>query len=546
MLEVRLGLFSRLLGMVLLTAAPVVCIAADNASPSSLRPVRPGEPGVRPFWNQYALRFIDPPAFDCKKVESAKSYRFDISCADGKTSSFTAERPAASLTPVWEHVPEGVTTLSVQALDASGKPLGEPQTREFYRSPGFSAELGDVSCDFDTAASDGLAAIVHAPHVRQWLTDNTYDRGYVKYCYPNKVMGALARACVAYAKVAGDASERHAAQQIAARVADYLLSVRFPADAVYANIPPTYSVEIDAPTKLVKDRVAERWLMTPSAIDAAFGFLDVYDLTKEAKYLAAAKSIADTFVHTQESDGTWPLMVDWKTGKPIRPQRLVPTWVIFFFDRLANQYGMSDYQAARDRAWQWIEKNPLRTYQWDGQFEDVKIREPYVNLAREQACDVAVLLFTQKQPPREQIEQAEELLRFAEDQFVVWQPVKDPEGWMKVMPNRRQGVAGWITPCVLEQYTCYGPVARSSAVLINAYLTAYRVTHNEEYLLRARALGSGLLKGQQWLAEKHEGGGEIPTWLRSGKPVNWLNNSYYAAEAVRNLADATKGDAAKE
>ncbi len=70
-----------------------------------------------------------------------------------------------------------------------------------------------------------------------------------------------------------------------------------------------------------------------------------------------------------------------------------------------------------------------------------------------------------KQPSNEQIEQAAELLRFAEDQFVVWQPVKDPEGWMRVMPNRRQGVAGWITPCVLEQYACYGPVARSSAVL---------------------------------------------------------------------------------
>jgi hypothetical protein len=30
--------------------------------------------------------------------------------------------------------------------------------------------------------------------------------------------------------------------------------------------------------------------------------------------------------------------------------------------------------------------------------------------------------------------------------------------------------------------------------------------------------------------------GEIPTWNMRRPPKNWLNNSYYAAEAVLNLA----------
>ena len=71
-------------------------------------------------------------------------------------------------------------------------------------------------------------------------------------------------------------------------------------------------------------------VMVPSAIDAAFAFLDLHDLTHDQKYLDAATLIADTFVNTQQPDGTWPLMVDYTTGKETNPNRLIPTWVIFF------------------------------------------------------------------------------------------------------------------------------------------------------------------------------------------------------------------------
>jgi len=63
------------------------------------------------------------------------------------------------------------------------------------------------------------------------------------------------------------------------------------------------------------------------------------------------------------------------------------------------------------------------------------------------------------------VSQADELLRFAEDQFVVWAEVKDPDGWRKAMPKRLTTPHLWIAGCVLEQFTCYEPVARSSAIL---------------------------------------------------------------------------------
>jgi hypothetical protein len=510
---------------------------ADDRMAEAVRPIAQGGVAGRPFWNGHARRFIYPPAFDFAEVAGAARYRFTLECADGRSRELQAERPTAALSPVWLRLPEGRTMVRVEGLDGSGKVVGEAGKRDFYRSPAFSGVAEEPVRPYAEAARDGLGAIFAAPHVQHWLVDGKPDRTYERYCYPNKVMGGLVRAMAAYSRVAEKEEDRKTAIEIGRRVADHLLTLQFAAETPYANVPPTYSIDVDKPGP-AKSRFAKHWLMVPSAMDAGFAFLDLYNVTKDEKYLAAAKAIADTFVQRQEADGTWPLVVNWQTGEADDPQRLVPTWVIIFFDRLERQYQLADYRASRQRAWRWIEEHPLKTYQWDGQFEDVLPRKPYVNLAREQACDVAVLLMSEPQASSERIAQAEELLRFAEDQFVVWSPVRDPAGWNGIGERKKDAAAqNWITPCVLEQYACYLPVARSSAVLINAYLKAYAVTKREVYLAKAKTLANGLIKGQAWLAEKHDGKGEIPTWLKTDKVLNWLNNSFYAAEAVERVAD---------
>jgi hypothetical protein len=52
-----------------------------------------------------------------------------------------------------------------------------------------------------------------------------------------------------------------------------------------------------------------------------------------------------------------------------------------------------------------------------------------------------------------------------------------------------------------------------------------------------------MLAGQQDAAENWATRGEIPTWNMKRKPINWLNNSFYAAEAVLNLASHTSSPA---
>lgn len=498
--------------------------------------IRPGEPGKTPFWNAYAKRFIYAPAFELPEVPGASKYEFSIECSNGKTQKFSADKPWAALSPVWNDVPEGYTTLTVVGLDSPGKVLGTSGVRTFYRSPGFSGEGKQPDSSYGQSSRIALKAIFDVPEVQHWLIDGKPDPSYGFYSYPNKVIGAMVRAMTAYSKVASNENDRKSALEIAKRTADYLLFVTLPANSPYSGIPPTYLHNVDKPTGAAIRNLKENWFMVVSSIDAAFGFMDLYDATKDEKYFDAATRVANTLIKNQEADGTWPHMVNYINGKPISPQRLIPTWIIFFFDRLDNQYKVTGYRSARTKAWNWITKNPLKTYQWDAQFEDIKLREPYVNLAREQACDVALLLLNKPNVSPKEIAQAEDLLRYSEDQFVVWSSVTEVDAWRKAMPDRRKGCDKWITPCVLEQYACYDPVARSSAVLINTYIKAYQVTGKPIYLSKAKALTNGLLEGQEWLAKNNKGNGEIPTWVMKSKLTNWLNNSYYAAEAVLNMS----------
>ena len=528
-----------LLALTLALIASIAPSVRADLPDDTAKPVRPGIPGERPFWNVNAQRFIYAPAFDLPKVDGASSHRFTVSAKDGRAHTFDAPEPWAALTPVWAEVSEGYTTVKVEGVDAGGKVIGTAGEKAFYRSPGFAGRAPAPIRPYDEAGRDALKALFEAPHVQRWLTDATPDRSYARYCYPNKVIGGLLRGMTAYATVAEKKEDREAALKIARAAADYLLSLRYPADAAYPHVAPTYALNVDKPAGakgLTPDRVAKRWLMVPSIVDAVFGYLDLYDVTQDAKYLDAARAAADTLAKTQDSDGTWPLMADWKTGKGVTPHRMIPTWVIFLFDRLDRQYGLTQYRDARGRAWDFIVANPLKTYRWDAQFEDIQLREPYMNLAREQACDVAVLLLSGSKPTPEQVAQAEELIRFSEDQFVCWAPVTDVDGWRKAMPKRYKNVDEYILPGVFEQYVCYGPVARSAAIMMNTYLKAHAVTGNPAYLEKAKALANGMLEGQKDAAETYGTNGEIPTWGMRRKPINWLNNSFYAAEAVLNLA----------
>jgi hypothetical protein len=438
-------------------------------------PVRPGMPGERPFWNGQAVQFLYAPAFDFKEIPGAKSYRFTVVPAKGDALNFTAAKPWAPLSPIWTQMPPGEAKLTVVGLDTQGAMVGEPLTRAFHRAAVIGKEYPAPAMPWRESARTALDALVHSPDLRCWFTNGEPDPRVHLYRYPSKIVAAAAAALAVYAAQTPPPADADEALKAARRAADYLLGLSQPKDSAWAFHPPTYHPTMYA-EKLKGHMIAGRY-MTQCGAETGQFYLDVYAATKDPKYLDAAVRIAETYARLQLPEGNWLLFVMAQDGKPVTDNVLIPTLVVEFLDRLGQVTGEHRFDAMREKAIAWIECNPARTWNWQGQFEDVKPQPPYLNLTKHDACDFAIHLL--RTAPQDQAKRALalDLLRFSEDQFVIWaQPPRDtptkqsPDGAANAKSN------GWLLPCVLEQYRCYAPVCASSAKLMRTCLAAYAVS----------------------------------------------------------------------
>jgi maltose/maltodextrin transport system substrate-binding protein len=166
--------------------------------------------------------------------------------------------------------------------------------------------------------------------------------------------------------------------------------------------------------------------------------------------------------------------------------------------------------------------NPVRSFDWKAQFDDAKLRGPYENLSKHEACLFAGYLFAHKKP--EEIALGEELLRFAEDQFVIWE--QPP-----VLPARGDKLAAqnWFTPCSAEQYAMFEPISGSSAFMIVAYVRAYQASGKPLYLAKAQSLANALTVAQQ----HHHG--RYPTRMIREDLAYWINSSVNTIRAMHLL-----------
>jgi hypothetical protein len=504
-------------------------LLAQQALEESAMPVRTG----KPFWNQNAVQFQFAPAFDFKEVSGAEVYRFTLNTVTGEKLVFEADKPTAALSPVWTKVPVGKTTLTVEALDAKGAVVGVAMTRSFHRAAVFKPSGSKADHDWNQSARVALDALVHSPDLRCWFTTGEIDEQFHLYRYPSKIIGAAASALAVYATQKPAPADATEALQASRRAADTLLALCEPAESAWAFHPPTYH-----PTKF-RERMTGHMnsanYMTNCGAEAGRYFLVVHAATKDPKYLDAAIRIAETYAKQQRDDGSWLLFVTPKDGKAATDNVLVPTLVIEFLDQLTKVTQEQRFDAMRNKAVAWIMQNPVRTWNWQGQFEDVKPLPPYENLTKHEACDFSIhLLSSAKSTPDEQT-LALDLLRFAEDQFVIWdQPPESRPGGQNEDGQASAKSKNWLLPCVLEQYRCYAPVCASSAKLIRAYIAAYRVTGDALHLQKAQALAGTLVRSQS----NKRAPGRYLTWLmKSGGPTMWFNCELMAVRAMQELSE---------
>lgn len=493
---------------------------------STSSPIRPGEPGKTPFWNTHTKRFMYAPAFDFAKIQNAATYQFTATDETGKAHTFTAAAPWAPLTPVWNDIPPGAVTLKVEALDSSGKIIGLAGERAFYRSAPFNGPYRpDRAVTNTDAGLAGLRALLHGQRFQYWLTEAKPHPGERHNCYPSKEMGASIRAMVLLSKITPDKKESADALKTARNIADYLIDrLTVPAGKTMEHIPFVYWLDPDRtvkPAPSAERRHDQTMLSEPTR--AIIAYLELHDACGDKKYLGAAVKAARTYAKIMRPDNTWPLIVEKESGKITEPKPVVPTWLMFMFNDLDKKYGFTEFKKYAAICEQWITDNPVKTFAWDAQFEDIKIRLLYENMSYEQASDFAWYLLENYSADPGKIALAEEILRFVEDQFAVWEKPRPSWHQKFKMPggpnNQNRHIDNWILPAVIEQHTFF-PVCRATATVMKSLGKAYQVTGKEIYLAKAQSLAGTLVETQ-----KHHGGGEIPTFPMTTENIIWTNNS---------------------
>jgi maltose/maltodextrin transport system substrate-binding protein len=487
----------------------------EQAAAETLKPIRPGATGKAPFWNQAARQFIWVPSFDFKPIDGAATYIFTIRLANGGMLDFESKDPTAPLTPVWNRIPVGTTTVKVEAIDKKGDSLGVAGERTFHRAAPFRGPYGSPVVPYGESAAIALKGAMAEPFVQSWPAAGQPDAKYPLYRYASKIIGALVSGCAMHANQSPPPDDAKQAIEIGRAAADFLISISAKEGTPLEFFPPTYYHA--TPTA----RENDNWTMLISPAEACQGYLDLYDVTHDQRYLDASKRIARTYAKLQLPSGTWHLKVDNRTNEPLAAIDLVPSVVIHFLDRMVTQYQFTEAQPTLDKAVKFMMDGPVKTFDWKAQFDDAKLRGPYENLSKHEACLFAGYLFQHGQT-----DLATEILNFAEDQFVIWE--KPPESSSKFAP-----IDQWYTPCSAEQYAMFEPISGSSAFMIVAYIRAYDATKNPLCLAKAESLGNALTEAQK----QYEG--RYPTRMYKTKDrTYWINSTVNTARAMQMLAKA--------
>jgi len=537
----------------LLFATPVFALAISShekrttwgevARTESGTPIRPGVPGKAPFWNEYSRRYIYAPALNFREVPGAKSYRVQICCETSTTASrqvppgakpakwpkdfglvfgYTVNKPWAPIeAETWRHIPVGYVHVRVMALDEQSTMIKGMQAKRFYRASPFNGPYHQPPpLPYDASARLALKRLLQQDYVQYWIDHNSPDPAYRFYRYPAKIYSALVIGAVTQARLTSGTAEALQCVTLPRRIADFMLEIRFGAHSAWAGHVPTYYAPLMG--KISKPHMNPKNHLTTMGVDAGNAFLDLYDLTGDAKYRNAAVTIAETYKKTQLPEGSWPINVEFASGKPIAPNVAIPTAMINYFDRLRRDYHVRDLDEMTSRALAWTMENPAKTFNWQGQFEDVAPQKPYKNQSREQACELAMYLFRNHQ----QMALAEDLVRFAEDQFVIWQ---DPMFYG--IKNSKPGYSSpdWITPSVQEQYVFWEPVGRAAGIMVQTFWAAYEATGNQLYREKALSLANSFPTVQaHW-------DGDYTTFFARHRTNYWLNSTVYPARVLMQL-----------
>ena len=511
----------------------VLLVAGARAEVSEYdHPVHPGAADGSGFWNERSKWFMYAPAFPFKAVPGAVRYRFTVRDTKGGRNVFESDFPTAALSPVWGKVNVADVTVVCEGVDASGKVVGKAGERTFWKAAGFvPGKYPLPDRDLREAARRVYEYVFNKPETQYLLDTGKFDLKDPINSYAAKNGSALIRSMLTFAKL--DPAKRERALLVAEKAAEHLISLSQPAGTPLEYLVPTYAGPGEG--KVGTANADKTMLSEPALVLSCF--IGLSKATGKAKYRDLAVKMGETFLRLQGEDGTWDLKVFLKDAKPCDPNRLLPIGMIDTFEKLFAETGRAEFRAAADRAFAYVCRSRMESWNWEGQFEDTPPSKPYQNLTKHPACSMAIYLGLRFPGDKARIAQMRELLRFAEDQFVCWEqpcdggPVRHFSEW-----HPSDSYSEWLTPCALEQYGCYWPIDSSATKLIRTYIALYKAEGRDVDLEKAKVLAASILKAQR-------PDGSIPTWWFhwDGKVCDggqdWQNCMVASAAALAELAE---------
>jgi hypothetical protein len=259
-------------------------------------------------------------------------------------------------------------------------------------------------------------------------------------------------------------------------------------DVPYASADP-FKTEYQGATEWENDGMRGDGLygIEPDKVgELGVAYLNFYEVTLQEKYLEAAVHCADAlaghvreipgdlgpFSATQIIQSPWPFRVNARTGvviseytsNIIEPVRLFDE-LVRISDRInLSQEQVSSYQKARDIAWKWLysKSGPMKTYIWNGYFEDVPNDPERANRVQNTPMETA--------------------------RYLLKHPELDPDIDLTV-----EALLGWVASAfstagmdaIREQTWCYEPMGSHTARFASVCALFYERTKNEKYREKA-------------------------------------------------------------
>ena len=498
--------------------------------------IRPGGVDGKNFWNIHSTQFIYVPAFSFTKIPHIHKYEYMATDCTGNTYSFISKDAFANLSPIWKDIAVGTVELKVEAIRESDGKRYLVGARTFYKAPPFPGReaLPPKAISYKECSKKAFRYAFESPASQYWLKYGKPDPEYYHNVYPSKMISSLVSAMLSYAKL--DPEKAEDAMKLAINAADYLLSITYGSDTAVEGLPPTYSFKglnkatVDATAPMADSRQGTIMLIYPAKVGIMY--LDLEKATGDKKYFEAARKIAEYYRDNVLQNGSWYLLVHTDNNKPESDNCCGTFDILKFLNVYYKRTNEACYQELEKNFMKYITETRLKTYNWEGQFEDIVLNGNFVDLTHFIAGDFIEYISDNFEENKDKLEIAKELMRFVEDQFVVWGEFAP---WRR-FKNSNDTV--WYSPAALEQYFWYVPIDSSTASVIKDLLCVYKLTGDKLLLEKACALGDSITRRQ------NPKNGVIPThWMKEDCAENlenfWINCHIYTAFILMKLAEVT-------